>query len=265
MLTTFPHLNEKTLQAANCVGEWLAQNDYPEPPVNAEADLVVLAGNAVMPTIDAACRLAAENRTLLISGGIGHSTTFLYAAVARHPRYNSLPTTGRPEAALLADIAHQFWNIPHERIIVEDRSTNCGENARFTRDVMQERGIVCRNAIVVQDPTMQRRTMATFAQVWQGDNSAPQWHSYPGYLPVLRNDKFGLTFTDEAQNVWPVERYLSLILGELPRIRDDENGYGPRGKGFIAHVDMPEAVQNAWQALRDDGLLREALASRSLG
>lgn len=264
MLTTFPHLTDATLQAANCVGEWLAQNDYSAPPINAEADLVVLAGNAIIPTIDAACRLAAENRPLLISGGIGHSTTFLYAAVARHPRYNMLRTTGRAEAAILADIAHQFWNIPRERIVVEDRSTNCGENARFTRDIMQSRGIENRHAIVVQDPTMQRRTMATFAHVWHDDAGAPRWHSYPGYLPVLRNGETGLTFKDEAENVWPVERYLSLVLGELPRIQDDENGYGPRGKGFIAHVDLPERVLSAWQHLRDDALLREALASRSL-
>lgn len=264
MLTTFPTLNEKTLLAANRVGEWLAQNDFDAPPVNVEADLVVLAGNAVMPTIDAACRLAEENRTLLISGGIGHSTTFLYAAVARHPRYNILRTTGRAEASILADIAHQFWQIPHERIVVEDRSTNCGENARFTRDVMEERGITCRNGIVVQDPTMQRRTMATFAHVWRDDANAPTWHSYPGYLPLLRNGNLTATFADEAHDVWPVERYLSLILGELPRIQDDENGYGPRGKGFIAHVDIPEDVVSAWQILREDALLHEALTSRSL-
>lgn len=264
MLTTFPHLNETTLRAANRVGEWLAQNDFATPPVNVEADLVVLAGNAVMPTIDAACRLAAENRTLLISGGIGHSTTFLYAAVARHPRYNTLRTTGLAEATILADIAHQFWNIPHERIMVEDKSTNCGENARFTRELMKARGITSQNAIVVQDPTMQRRTMATFAQVWQNDSDAPHWHSYPGFLPALCNGANGLTFSDEADAVWPVERYLSLLLGELPRILDDENGYGPRGKGFIAHVDMPADVQAAWQTLREDVLLRAALSSRSL-
>ncbi|WP_330981774.1 MULTISPECIES: YdcF family protein [Enterobacterales] len=264
MLTTFPHLNEDTLSAANCVGEWLAQNDFATPPVNVEADLVVLAGNAVMPTIDAACRLAAENRTLLISGGIGHSTTFLYAAVARHPRYNILRTTARAEASILADIAHQYWNIPLDRIVVEDRSTNCGENARFTREVMEQCGITCRNGIVVQDPTMQRRTMATFAHVWQDDPQAPQWRSYPGYLPVLRNATHGLTFTDEADAVWPVERYLSLLLGELPRLLDDENGYGPRGKGFIAHVYIPDSVMAAWQTLREDSLLREALTSRSL-
>ena len=47
------------------------------------------------------------------------------------------------------------------------------------------------------------------------------------------------------------ERLLSLALGEIPRLRDDENGYGPRGRGFIAHVDIPEAVEAAWRRLAD--------------
>lgn len=37
---------------------------------------------------------------MIISGGIGHSTTFLYAAIAKHPRYHTIPTTGRAEAAI---------------------------------------------------------------------------------------------------------------------------------------------------------------------
>lgn len=264
MLTTFPHLADNMLLAANLTGEWLAQNDFSTPPDNVDAELVVLAGNAVIPTIDAACQLAAENRTLLISGGIGHSTTFLYAAIARHPRYNILRTTGRAEATILADIAHQFWHIPHERIIVEDRSTNCGENARFTHQVMAQRGLRCERGIVVQDPTMQRRTMATFARVWANETDAPEWLSYPGYLPILHNGKQGLTFTDQVDAVWPVERYLSLLLGELPRLWDDENGYGPRGKGFIAHVDFPDEICEAWQTLRQDQQLHDALVSRTL-
>lgn len=93
----------------------------------------------MIPTIEAACRVASEQSVpLLISGGIGHSTTFLYAATARHPRYNTVPTTGRAEAAILADIARQFWNIPDEHLQVEDQSTNCGENARFSCDILQQ-------------------------------------------------------------------------------------------------------------------------------
>ncbi|KNC95545.1 YdcF family protein [Trabulsiella odontotermitis] len=265
MLTNFPELPESTLNAANTVGAWLAQNDYHPRPRPGEGDLVVLAGNAVIPTIDAACQLvAAGEQTLLISGGVGHSTTFLYAAIARHPRYNSIRTTGRAEATILADIAHQFWNIPRERMVVEDKSTNCGQNAQFTRTIMEEHDIHCQEGIVVQDPTMQRRTMATFARVWQDVPDAPTWKSYPGLTPVLRNSEQGACFSGENTGLWPVERYLSLIVGELPRLRDDEQGYGPRGKGFISHMDIPAEVEEAWAWLRSDALLVEALKSRAL-
>jgi hypothetical protein len=43
--------------------------------------------------------------------------------------------------------------------------------------------------------------------------------------------------------------YLTLLCGELPRLRDDAQGYGPKGKGYLAHVDIPEKVELAWQAL----------------
>ena len=72
----FPSLPEAVLAAANQLGAWLAQDDLPRDP---HIEVVVLAGNAVIPTIDFACRLAARHAVpLLISGGIGHSTSFLY-------------------------------------------------------------------------------------------------------------------------------------------------------------------------------------------
>ncbi|EHR6484588.1 YdcF family protein, partial [Salmonella enterica] len=79
--TPFPALSAATLLAVNTVGQWLAQNDFSgEQPYS--SDCVVLAGNAVIPTIDAACRIAkAQGVPLLISGGIGHSTPFLYAVI----------------------------------------------------------------------------------------------------------------------------------------------------------------------------------------
>ena len=42
-----------TLDAVNTVGAWLAQDDYQD---NQPVDLVILAGNAVIPAIDAACK-----------------------------------------------------------------------------------------------------------------------------------------------------------------------------------------------------------------
>ncbi|AGR58863.1 YdcF family protein [Salmonella bongori] len=251
----FPVLSGRTLFAVNTVGQWLAQNDFSgEQPYS--SDCVILAGNAVIPTIDAACRIAkAQGVPLLISGGIGHSTPFLYAAIARHPRYNIIRTTGRTEAAILADIANQFWHIPAEKIWVEDQSTNCGENARFSCALLRQAKESINTAIVVQDPTMQRRTMATFRRVTGDDIDAPRWLSFPGFIPELCHLNDGTDFVNAEEGVWTVERYLSLIAGELPRLRDDETGYGPRGKNFIIHVDIPQDVETAWHILQSDTTL----------
>lgn len=53
----------------------------------------------------------------------------------------------------------------------------------------------------------------------------------------------------ELHGVWDVERYISLLLGEIIRLRDDENGYGPKGKNFIDHVDIPPGIEEAWARL----------------
>ncbi|HHO9108286.1 TPA: YdcF family protein, partial [Klebsiella pneumoniae] len=55
MAEQFPPLSAATLAAANQVGAWLAQDDLATLPALPQVDVVVLAGNAVIPTIDAAC------------------------------------------------------------------------------------------------------------------------------------------------------------------------------------------------------------------
>ena len=50
--------------------------------------------------------------------------------------------------------------------------------------------------------------------------------------------------------MWDVERYMTLLMGEIPRLTDGEGGYGPKGKGFIAHVDVPQSVREAFEQLR---------------
>ncbi|MFC0622874.1 YdcF family protein [Kribbella deserti] len=103
-------------------------------------DVLVLLGSAVLASIvitaDAYHR--GITRHLLISGGIGHSTGHLHHAVRRH--YPAIATTGRPEAHVIADILHQEYAVPPEAIAVEDRSTNCGENATYSRRITAGHG-----------------------------------------------------------------------------------------------------------------------------
>nr|EGT4361569.1 YdcF family protein [Cronobacter dublinensis] len=54
----FPLLAQGTLQRVNLIGGWLARNDFSAVPANDDAQLIVLTGNAVLPTIDAAAQLA---------------------------------------------------------------------------------------------------------------------------------------------------------------------------------------------------------------
>ena len=39
-------------------------------------------------------------------------------------------------------------------------------------------------------------------------------------------------------------------MGEIPRLNDDAEGYGPAGKNFIAHVEIPAEIRAAFQRLQ---------------
>ena len=124
-ITPFPTLSPATIDAINVIGQWLAQDDF-SGEVPYQADCVILAGNAVMPTIDAACKIARDQQIpLLISGGIGHSTTFLYSAIAQHPHYNTIRTTGRAEATILADSFNRAGQLRHGSDVVHPDATRC--------------------------------------------------------------------------------------------------------------------------------------------
>ena len=58
-----------------------------------------------------------------------------------------------------------------------------------------------------------------------------------------------LTNTD-IDGIWDEERYLELIMGEIPRLTDDVNGYGPCGKNFIAHVNVPKEIEEHYNMLK---------------
>ena len=40
------------------------------------------------------------------------------------------------------------------------------------------------------------------------------------------------------------------MIDEIPRLTDDKDGYGPKGAGYIAHIDIPEDVKNAFLILK---------------
>lgn len=214
--------------------------------------LLILLGNAILPTAEAAFEALAQGRVsrLLIAGGVGHSTQLLCQTVQAHPRYRHISTAGRSEADILNDIGVQCFGLSEDQILLESASTNCGDNAVQARRVLEAAGDTHTRITLTQDPLMQRRTDASFRHVWR-DRPDITFTSWPTLIPQLERAGDGLRFAGgHQQGMWSLPRFASLLLGEIPRLRNAPGGYGPRGAGFIAEVDIPAEIEETYARLR---------------
>lgn len=59
-----------------------------------------------------------------------------------------------------------------------------------------------------------------------------------------------LAYRQAIRGMWTVDRYVNLLMGEIPRLTDNADGYGPNGKNYIAHDDIPPEVQAAFVRLQ---------------
>ncbi|UVC31811.1 YdcF family protein [Pantoea sp. SOD02] len=244
-------LNNHQIQDINTLAAWLALDQMPQDGT-LDIDLAILAGHAVLPNVEAVIAVAKKYQLpLLISGGIGHSTPLLVEMLAAHPLYRQIDSKGKSEAELLGDVARVFAALPDDLLLLETASRNCGENAAFSQQLLDEHKWQPQRVLLVQDPLMQRRTWETFRYQWRDRADAPEFISWPVFVPQVKMDAGMLRIIGAPpQGLWSMERFLSLLMGEIQRLRDDENGYGPRGKGFLGHVEVPEEVEAGWQRLK---------------
>lgn len=154
---------------------------------------------------------------LVFSGGLGVITKNLWS---------------EPEAELFASIARGM-GVPDTDILVESRSTNTGENVRFTRDLLAARGVEPRSLILVQKPYMERRAYATFKNYWPGPHvvvTSPQV-SFAEYLKNYSN------------RVLTEDDVVGIMVGDLQRVRVYPE------KGFQISQEIPAQVWAAYEEL----------------
>jgi len=182
-----------------------------------EAILVLCSHDTLVA--DTAARLFLDRWAplLVFSGGFGAITRRLWT---------------EPEADRFAAIAERL-GVPRDRIVVENRSTNTGENLRFTRELLAARGLTVRSAIVVQKPYMERRAYATVRQVW------------PELRVVVTSPQLSLDDYLERARGGPLSpaEVLSIMVGDLQRLRL----YAERG--FQIPQEIPDDVWAAFEAL----------------
>jgi len=154
---------------------------------------------------------------LIFSGGLGTITKGLWS---------------EPEADQFAAIAVKM-GVPKENILIENKSSNTGENVLFTRKLLAEREIEPEKFILVQKPYMERRSYATFKKLWPEKDvivTSPQV-SFDEYLKIYSNTELS---TDEV---------ISIMVGDLQRIK-----LYPE-KGFQIYQEIPPDVWSAYEEL----------------
>jgi uncharacterized SAM-binding protein YcdF (DUF218 family) len=165
---------------------------------------------------------------LIFSGGLGSITRTFWT---------------QPEADQFAAIAIDL-GVPQDKILIENRSTNTGENFRFTRQLLLERGIDPRKFIVVQKPYMERRSFATFRKMWPEKDVIVT-------SPQVAFDQYLDSYTNEALSVDDV---ISIMVGDLQRIKVYAE------MGFQIPQYIPPDVWSAYEALVSHGYNRHLIA-----
>lgn len=135
------------LQDLQIIWDYLCLNKQPE-----KADCIVGFGNFNTDIAVRAAELFHQGYAprVLFTGGLGRNTEGLLT---------------EPEALRFARVAMEH-GVPAEAILLEDQSTNTAENIRFTRRLLQERGLPCGKILGVHQPFMERRIRAAMGVCW---------------------------------------------------------------------------------------------------
>lgn len=220
-----------------------------------QADVMVLFGGSILcggNVLAEAMRNKIAKKYIIV-GGVGHTTETL--RIKMHTEFPDIETDNLSEAQVFAKYLKQQYGL--EPDLLECNSTNCGNNIIYLLDLLKEKGIAFKSIILSQDATMQHRMEAGLRKYVDDNIQIINYAVYSAKVVVENNL---LVYEKEIWGMWDIERYISLLMGEIPRLTDDENGYGPKGKGFIVHVEIPIEVRNAFAELKNEysELIREA-------
>lgn len=246
----------------NRLSDWLALRDINELSEAAlmqhchlrQVDLLILFGGSIVEGCDKAAQayLKGLAKQLMIVGGEGHTTPTLRRTI--HALRPEIETDNKMEAEVIAAYFAAEYGI--KDIIIETKSTNCGNNVSNALALLQAKNIAPTSLLIMQDTSMQRRMDAGFRKMWPRETLLINYASYRPHF-IVEEGRLVLA-PHTIRGMWSVEHYISLLMGEIPRLADNEKGYGPRGKGYIAHVDIPKEVEEAFAFLQQHFAVRDA-------
>jgi uncharacterized SAM-binding protein YcdF (DUF218 family) len=187
---------------------------YIHKPIH-KSDVIIALGNSDIRTAERAAELMNQGvgRLLVVTGGFGRLT---------------INTFKKPESHLFAERAAELGVSP-DSILIEDQSTNTFDNIRFTKKLLNARGITPTSVIVVTKPYMERRAIETFCSVWPDVS-----------VSVTSPD---LDFDTYPNNAIPIDLLINMVVGDLQRLMIFSES------GHVAQQQFPTKVFDAYHGL----------------
>ena len=123
--------------------------------------------------------------------------------------------------------------VPDSAVLVEPRASNTGENVRFSRELLEDRGIAVSSVLLVSKPYEERRAYATARKLWSEVEivSASTSMAFEEYVDSMRD----------------VRLVVDMLVGAVQRLMI----YPERG--FMVSLPVPEDVSGAYERLCRDG------------
>lgn len=137
----------------------------------------------------------------------------------------------KSEADTFLDIALKK-GIDREHILIENKSSNSGENIAFTKKLLAEEDKTVTTAIIVHKPFMERRVYATLQKQW------------PELDIMVTSPDLDFSY---YENLLGYDRAVGDLVGDLERIKKYPE------LGFQIKQDIPDNVWNARCILRGLG------------
>ncbi len=203
-------INAEILELGKILWDYHHVNDQPE-----KSDCIMVLGSHDLRVAGRGAELwlGGFAPLLIFSGGLGNFTKEIWT---------------ESEADQFAKIAMSS-GVPASAVLVENKSTNTGENIQFTKKLLHARGMDPESFLLVQKPYMERRTFATFMKQWPGKK--------------IRVTSPQISFEDYPTEEIPMERVIEIMVGDLQRIKIYP------AKGYQILQEIPASVLDAYEQL----------------
>lgn len=154
---------------------------------------------------------------ILFTGGLGR---------------NTLGRWNKSEAERFCDIATEL-GVPRKDILIENKSTNSGENIDFSREVLAQNNMTVSKILAVHKPYMERRVFAALGKKW------PEVTVITASANIDMEDYIALTMKQGLDE----KEIIETIVGDLQRM----DRYAELG--FQIKQEIPDNVWTAFHNL----------------